>query len=116
MRKYPDTDIGDILIDLAPQERGTPERSLLQALLLDAWSCCLTASRGRRARHIAHEAMHWVEGATSGPFTFEAVCEYLGLDSRELRRRFRDLNKSRPARKLRVQAKITRHFGDRKIG
>lgn len=115
MRKPLDTDLGDPLIDLAPQERGSPERSLLQALVLDAWSSCLVARRSRQAQMVALEAMRWVEGRISGPFAFDTVCEYLGLDSREARRRFRQLNNSVTAKASRVRTRVDPQLGKRKI-
>jgi DNA-binding CsgD family transcriptional regulator len=96
------------------------ERALVLAVLVDAIQC-LTGKIGsirHRDRHIA-EARTWVEDRdTSWPFSFDNVCDLLGLEAAGLRRRLLNMaaevppaectaTSRRPARSRMLEEQVT---------
>src|SRR6185295_11092797 len=69
-----------------------PEKRLMLAVLEDAvgaYQKYVNAS-SRRAHRLFDEAEEWIESADAdGPFTFENVCQALGLEAAYLRRGLR---------------------------
>src|SRR3989442_1057116 len=76
------------------------ERALMRAVLEDAIRCLVGELRPRRQRGaLAAEAREWIEVADPRwPFSFENVCDGLGLDAANLRCR---LLRDAPAATLR---------------
>jgi len=71
----------------------TGVKGLMIAVLEDAISCLGTAGRGAgaRARLQAVAAAKWIRSRdASWPFSFQAICDVLGLDSDRLRRHLLD--------------------------
>lgn len=65
-----------------------PERALLSALLFDGIHACITyiLTKTSRQRSQNAEAYYWVMGRESEyPFSFENVCEALGMNPQYLR-------------------------------
>src|SRR5438067_9639629 len=71
--------------------RAAGERALMRAVLEDAIRCLVGEVGPRRQRGaLAAEAREWIEVADPRwPFSFENVCDGLGLDTANLRRRLR---------------------------
>ena len=68
---------------------GEGERALMQAVLGEA-IVCLTGRAGpaRERYQLAAEALRWVRSRdTSWPFSFESICDVLGLNADLLRTR-----------------------------
>lgn len=89
-----------------------PEKALLLALLEDAIHCYrkFAAARNRLARQQFQEAEQWLMGGGDGwVFSFENVCELLGLDPEYVRRGLREAAE-RPAAERRPR----RHARHRK--
>lgn len=69
-----------------PAQPATPEKQLMMAVLLDAVICCKD-SRTTATRKSITEATSWFESTdTHWPFSFENICETLGIDAGCLRR------------------------------
>jgi hypothetical protein len=68
---------------------GEGERKLMQAVLSEAIVCLTGRSGAARERYqLAAEALRWVRSRdTSWPFSFESICDMLGIDADSLRRR-----------------------------
>jgi len=71
----------------AQHPAAEPIRRLMLAVLEDALRCLQMSPNGRRAaRKAIAEAEHWIfERGLQGPFTFENVCETLGIQADNLR-------------------------------
>jgi len=85
---------------VAEADRAAGERALMRAVLEDAIRC-LVGELGPRHRRgaLAAEARAWIEVADPRwPFSFENVCDGLGLEAANLRRR---LLRDAPAATLR---------------
>jgi hypothetical protein len=71
-----------------------PEKILLLALLEDAIHCYrkLAHVRNPAARRQFREAEEWLmgDGGTGGVFSFENICDVLGMDPEYVRRRLRE--------------------------
>ena len=70
---------------------ATAEQRLLMAILADAIdcfqkNCCVNDHRSRR---LFREAEQWMMSEDSDPFTFEYICDVLGLNTAYLRRGLR---------------------------
>jgi len=68
---------------------GEGERKLMQAVLSEA-IVCLTGRAGppRERYQLAAEALRWVRSRDmSWPFSFESICDVLGVNADSLRRR-----------------------------
>ena len=68
---------------------GEGERKLMQAVLSEA-IVCLTGRAGpaRERYQLAAEALRWVRSKDmSWPFSFESICDVLGVNADSLRRR-----------------------------
>ena len=68
---------------------GEGERKLMQAVLSEA-IVCLTGRAGpaRERYQLAAEALRWVRSRDMiWPFSFESICDVLGVDADSLRRR-----------------------------
>lgn len=67
------------------------ERSLMLAVLKDAIRICLSdrnaATRERRLRF--EETRRWFEDSATGIFTYENLCDVLGIDADRVRARLR---------------------------
>jgi hypothetical protein len=84
-----------------------PEKKLMLAILEDAIACYqkYIFARDSKGKALFHEAAEWVEepgGATV--FSFDSVCETLGLNPEYLRRGMSDWKKAALAQ--RTQAKV----------
>ena len=65
-----------------------PERRLMHAVLEDALRTLLGARYGRTSATRARQELAWFMSADAAdPFTFERVCEVLGIDAAWLRGR-----------------------------
>jgi len=87
-------------------EHLEPEKALLQAILEDAVHCYrkYATARDRAGREKFREAEEWLMGGGSGwIFSFDSVCELLGLDPQYVRRGLREskLAPAEPASKER---------------
>ena len=113
------------MFDLAPQaenavvaEAGPSagERALMRAVLEDAIRC-LTGEAGlvHQRTRLAAEARSWIEASDPRwPYSFENLCDGLGLDAANLRRRLlRDAPAPAPA--LRDASAPTRQPGGRGV-
>ena len=68
---------------------GEGERKLMQAVLSEA-IVCLTGRAGpaRERYQLAAEALRWIRSKDmSWPFSFESICDVLGINADSLRRR-----------------------------
>ena len=66
----------------------TGERRLMLAALEDALRAALRVRPGRKHPRYESEALEWLtSGDDRHPFTYERICEALGLDPAWLRRR-----------------------------
>ena len=66
-----------------------PEKALLMALLEDAIHCYrkYATARDQTGKQLFREAEEWIKSGAGGwIFSFETVCELLGLDAQYLRR------------------------------
>lgn len=74
------------------RRKQPPEQRLMIAVLRDAIDCleryrCATDTRGRR---LFKEATRWfLADETDWPYSFECICEVLGLDANAVRQRLR---------------------------
>lgn len=78
---------------LQRSEHLEPEKALLQAILEDAVHCYrkYVSARDRAGREQFREAEEWIMGGANGwIFSFNNVCEYLGLDPEYVRRGVRE--------------------------
>jgi hypothetical protein len=85
------TIIVDSSADGCPSEAGpgAGERALMRAVLEDAFRCLMgdVGPAGERAQ-LALDARAWIDNRdTRWPFSFESICESLGLDAGRLRAR-----------------------------
>jgi len=74
-------------------EHLEPEKALLQAILEDAVHCYrkYATARDRAGREKFREAEEWLMGGGNGwIFSFDSVCELLGLDPQYVRRGLRE--------------------------
>ena len=88
------------------QKPGTraaePRKRLMLAVLMTAVDDC-QGSAGRQTesgvdRRSIHEALRYISSTDrSWPFSFENLCEAVGLDAAWLRRRLQDARVTRPA-------------------
>jgi len=79
---------GEVGLRYHPAEAAQPERRLLRAVLEDAVRTLLDRARAnqRRADKLRREALAWiVSDDRSDVFTFENICETLGIDAGWLR-------------------------------
>jgi hypothetical protein len=92
---------------------GFPERRLMLAVLEDAIRNLLLAKRAAISPRRVREDMAWFESVDrSDPFTFESVCDALGIDPDWLRGRL--LAGALPARgKLRRSTRLSPGRPDR---
>jgi hypothetical protein len=89
-----------------------PEKALLLAVLEDAVDCFLEyyAAENRIGKWRFHEAEEWImQSGNDWFFSFENVCELLGLDPEYLRRGLRQWSA-----KMTQQEKAPRHRGLRR--
>src|SRR5437899_8232493 len=96
--------------------RAAGERALMRAVLEDAMRCLIGEVGPRHQRGaLAAEARQWIETADPRwPFSFENVCDGLGLEAGNLRRRLlRDARAPAPA--LRDASAPTRQPGARGV-
>ena len=80
-------------------EHLLPEKALLRAILEDAVHCYrkYQAAENRAGRERFHEAESWIMGSRNDwIFSFDNVCELLGLDPIYVRQSIRD-RKRKPA-------------------
>src|SRR5919197_5874514 len=79
---------GQALVE-ADGGRAAGDRALMRAVLADAIRCLVGEAGSRHQRRaLAAEAREWIALADPGwPFSFENVCDGLGLDAASLRRR-----------------------------
>jgi hypothetical protein len=80
----------DVRSDERYADPARPSRMLMQAVLEDAIRTFLhhTPARTTRARRIWQEEFTWLTARDRGhPFTFENVCDALGIEPRALRAR-----------------------------
>jgi hypothetical protein len=86
----PDTLITAELCDTVQRKRRLlPEHGLMFAVLEDAISCFqkYVSAGGRQGKRLFREAEEWIlENDANWVFSFENVCESLGLDPRYIRR------------------------------
>jgi len=85
---YDSWEFGDYEAVRKPMEPAHPERRLLRAVLTDAMATILKENRavGRRTVKMRREALAWVvSNDRSGTFSFERICEALGIHSDGLR-------------------------------
>jgi hypothetical protein len=78
----------------------TPEKRLLLAILADAISCLQKygSIRNHRGRRVVHEAELWLMSTDrKWPFSFENICDVLGIDSEYVRTGLRQEVKSTDA-------------------
>lgn len=78
-----------------------PEKKLLLAILEDAIACYQKYffARDIKGKTLFHEAREWVEGPGGiGVFSFDSVCDALGLNPDYLRRGLADWKKAALAR------------------
>jgi hypothetical protein len=71
-------------------EPAHPERRLLRAVLADAMETILNTKRARcrSTEKLRREALAWVlSDSRSDPFTYERICETLGIHTDALRSR-----------------------------
>ena len=64
------------------------ERRLLWAMLLDVVACLYKHrhTNDNSGRKLFHEAERWIRSSDAGwPFSFQAVCDVLGLDAQQVR-------------------------------
>jgi hypothetical protein len=91
-----DTTLGDqYFATFRRGEHLEPEKALLLAILEDAIHCYrkYRAARDRAGRERFREAEQWImEKGDDWLFSFENVCELLGLDPQFIRRGVRELN------------------------
>jgi len=73
---------------------SSPEHRLLIALLADAIHCFHHAANAR----VARDAERWLmNDRHPGPFSFDSVCFFLGLNARAVRSRLREKRLTRRA-------------------
>ncbi len=79
----------DLLGGVRANGVGTPERSLMQAMLQDAVLCLMRQAAPMNERpQLYAEARAWVESHSHGwVFAFESVCDALGINADYARRR-----------------------------
>ena len=91
-----DTTLGDqYFATFRRAEHLEPEKALLMAILEDAIHCYrkYSAARDHAGRERFREAEQWImEEGDDWLFSFENVCELLGLDPQFIRRGVRELN------------------------
>ena len=71
-----------VLPSIMPATTG--EVRLVCALLEDAWGI-ITGSSGQVAPNILRETREWIERGNVGLFSFDFVCDMLGLDPSHVR-------------------------------
>jgi hypothetical protein len=95
-----DADARDRYLDtFRRSEYLEPEKALLLALLEDAIHCYrkFAAARNRAGRQQFHEAEEWLMGGGDGwVFSFENICDHLGIEPEYIRRGLREAS-ARPA-------------------
>jgi len=79
----------------------TPERRLIAAILGDAIDCYMRCcfAKSRREKKMYQETNEWFFGNDEGVFSFENICEVLGLAPGYIRRGLLRYNQ-RPSRSL----------------
>jgi hypothetical protein len=84
-----------VATDTAYRGPETGERALMRAVLQDAILCLRGHAAGvpRERRSQASEQAYWwfMSRDTSWPFSFESICDVLGLEATSLRRRLLQL-------------------------
>jgi hypothetical protein len=72
----------------APRQKQAPEQRLMIAVLQDAINCVekYRIATDRRGRRLFDEVKQWLLAEeTNWPFSFECICEVLGLESSAVR-------------------------------
>jgi hypothetical protein len=79
---------------------GRPERALMRAMLQDAILCLIgEAAPAKDRAHLASDARYWIEShSLAWVFSFENVCEVLGINADYARRHLLRLADHRQAR------------------
>lgn len=80
----------------------TPIGRLMLAILEDALRCLQRRGMGTRSNLAAEEAYDWLYGAGTGIFSFDGVCDYLGIEPEYLRKGLKDWDGARLARRAAV--------------
>lgn len=86
-----------------------PEKKLMLAILEDAIACYqkYVFARDGKGKALFHEAEEWIEaGGSASVFSFDSVCETLGLNPEYVRRGIAEWKKAAVTK--RAQAKIYR--------
>lgn len=69
------------------EERIARERRLRRAILIEAIRCLEGTSGSCDRAHLRRQALNWLRGINSTlPFSFDNICESLGLDPASVRR------------------------------
>ena len=78
---------------------GRPERALMRAMLQDAILCLIGEAAPAKDRvRLAADARYWIESQSTGwVFSFESVCDVLGIDPDYARRHLLRLADQRAA-------------------
>jgi hypothetical protein len=91
-----------------PQHLDPGVVRLMARLLEDALGCILRGetAKSKQARELAHEARLWVASRSPRPFSFDTVCEALGMDPHVARERILFRKFTRPTRHINIAGHV----------